>query len=440
MSTTFVNEIDSMPLYADRAEKDAAGNTISTTYAAKSEIVNADWDATSGDPGFIENKPTIPDGVPAVTSSDDAKVLTASYSGGVGSYSWETASGGGNVFMATSTTTFPELWQAFHEEGKIVYCTNGSASSLQTPYFLQTLKAYDSGHTTGTATFVQFNRYSTGRIETYHSTVTFNSSHPTLGTVTFSSQTIVPDNPQNHAGEFLAANSGGNMTFASVNQVPASTSADADKVLTVDSQGTPAWSTPSAGGVTDVEVNGSSVVSGGVASITVPAAQVQTDWDATSGMGAILNRPAETSVEAGTGIKITEPTSSTLRISTDETVLYTGTDTVADNLEVNLSEAFTNFERIRIYGESWNNWCPKLWGEIICSTRGQAYQTSLTTSFLGASGAAIRFVQMFVILTSTKITFSHVAIFSIQGTAVSSGTPTNTVITKVVGVNRVASN
>ena len=32
MPTTFVNSINSNPIYADRAEKDAAGNTISTTY------------------------------------------------------------------------------------------------------------------------------------------------------------------------------------------------------------------------------------------------------------------------------------------------------------------------------------------------------------------------------------------------------------------------
>ena len=38
MSTTYVNTIDSLPLYAERAEKDAAGNTITTTYATKSEV------------------------------------------------------------------------------------------------------------------------------------------------------------------------------------------------------------------------------------------------------------------------------------------------------------------------------------------------------------------------------------------------------------------
>lgn len=48
--------------------------------------------ATSGDYSDLSNTPTISN-VPAVTSSDDDKVLKASYSGGVGSYSWETETG-----------------------------------------------------------------------------------------------------------------------------------------------------------------------------------------------------------------------------------------------------------------------------------------------------------------------------------------------------------
>lgn len=72
----------------------------------------ADWtEADTTDPSYIQNKPTLAavatsgaysdlsgtptiNNVPAVTSSDDNKVLKASYSGGVGSYSWETESGG----------------------------------------------------------------------------------------------------------------------------------------------------------------------------------------------------------------------------------------------------------------------------------------------------------------------------------------------------------
>ena len=77
MPTTFANTIDGNELYAKRAEQDKDGNQIDTTYAKTSDI------------------PT--DVVPAVTSSDDGKVLKASYSGGQGSYSWQTESGGGGT-------------------------------------------------------------------------------------------------------------------------------------------------------------------------------------------------------------------------------------------------------------------------------------------------------------------------------------------------------
>ena len=73
MPTTFANTIDGCPIYAKRAEEDQSGVNIEQNYAKKTEI---------------------PDGVPSVTSSDDGKVLKASYSGGQGSFSWQTESGG----------------------------------------------------------------------------------------------------------------------------------------------------------------------------------------------------------------------------------------------------------------------------------------------------------------------------------------------------------
>lgn len=93
MPTTYANSINNNPIYAARAEADAAGNTISTTYATKSEL---------------------PDGVPAVTSSDDGKVLTAIYSGGAGSYSWQPGMSSDDVFVAEyGVTTWAEVEAAF---------------------------------------------------------------------------------------------------------------------------------------------------------------------------------------------------------------------------------------------------------------------------------------------------------------------------------------
>jgi len=146
-------------------------------------------------------------------------------------------------------------------------------------------------------------------------------------------------------------------------------------------------------------------------------------------------------VVAGKGVRLVADTvNNRFVVEADETVLYSGTDTVANNLEINLSEAYTNFERIRIYGESWENWMPTLWAEILTDSRGNTKQVSISPSYLGANGAAIRIAQMMLTLTSNKITFTNTNLFSLQGTAVSTSSLVSTVIRKVVGVNRIASN
>ena len=80
----------------------------------------------------------------------------------------------------------------------------------------------------------------------------------------------------NKAGKVLTVgDSTGELEWANVSGggLPGSTSADEGKVLTVDSNGDPQWAPPSGGGggdVTDVTVNGTSVVTNHVAEVTVP--------------------------------------------------------------------------------------------------------------------------------------------------------------------------
>jgi predicted nucleic acid-binding Zn ribbon protein len=94
-----------------------------------------------------------------------------------------------------------------------------------------------------------------------------------LGTLTSYMQEIIPASPASHIGQFVTPAGNGIMAWATINQVPASTASDENKVLTVNSSGNAEWATPSGGGsVTDVEVNGTSVVNAsGVAEVTVPS-------------------------------------------------------------------------------------------------------------------------------------------------------------------------
>lgn len=157
----------------------------------------------------------------------------------------------------------------------------------------------------------------------------------------------------------------------------------------------------------------------------------------------VLQVEGPVDVVAGPGIVIDNPDGNTLRISVAtnyETVLWEGAETIANNLEITLGEKFNNFERIRIYGEPWENWMPELWVEFFTDSRGTTKQISISPSYLGASGSAIRIAQMMLTLSTNKITVTNTNLFSLQGTAVSTSSLVSTVIRKVVGVNRIASN
>ena len=84
----------------------SAGNGINIS-AQNAISVDTTVVATQTDLSGIEQ-------VPDVTSSDDGKVLTASYSGGIGSFAWATPSGGSsNVFVwEAGTTTNQEVYDA----------------------------------------------------------------------------------------------------------------------------------------------------------------------------------------------------------------------------------------------------------------------------------------------------------------------------------------
>ena len=139
--------------------------------------------------------------------------------------------------------------------------------------------------------------------------------------------------------------------------------------------------------VTDVEVDGVSVVSSGVASITMPtvdqtydgtstnaqsgtavAGAIATKEDSfdvgtglemdTSGATPTLQVEAPVDIVAGPGIVIDNPDGNTLRVSTDsdyEVELYSGTKTSNGLASFTLSEYASSFDRIRFYGIGYGN-------------------------------------------------------------------------------------
>lgn len=103
--------------------------------------------------------------VPDVTSTDDGKVLTASYSGGQGSYSWQTAQGGSSdVFIVEDSTTQGDVYTAY-TSGKVLFyrASSGemyymSLSQFSTPSELYFFGAYVGGYGTH-ATVVHFDAW-----------------------------------------------------------------------------------------------------------------------------------------------------------------------------------------------------------------------------------------------------------------------------------------
>lgn len=177
--------------------------------------------------------------------------------------------------------------------------------------------------------------------------------------------------------------------------VPAATSADADKVLTVNAQGTPAWASAQApisagdgveitNNVVSAKVDGTTVTfnaSGelqAAAAVTVDqtynaastnaqsgtavAQAVATKEDAfdvgtglemdTSGSTPTLQVEAPVDIVAGPGIVIDNPDGNTLRVSADEnyeTVLYSSDTAVDQGGTMALSENPENFSTIKLY-------------------------------------------------------------------------------------------
>lgn len=270
--------------------------------------VNADWNAssgvaeilnkptfatvaTTGDYDDLSNKPTIRN-VPVSTSSDATKVLTVDSNGDA---AWMSPSYG--LFEAVyGQTRYADIVYAVNAH-KIVYCrisaTGASrmaflayigASNVEFQYY-RSLSSHSASNQTDevyvytvsssgwtTTTRLTGIKYAAGT----HMTSSFANN-----TLTF--QSVWPDVDQTYDATSTNAQSGTAIAGELANYTPTSglstvaTSGDYN-----DLSNTP----------------------------TIPAAQVNADWDSSSGVSEILNKPTPKTLVAGTGIVITETANS----------------------------------------------------------------------------------------------------------------------------------
>ena len=229
MSETLVNTIDGDKLYAERAVKDASGNNISTTYATKSEI------------------PVVDQSYDATSTNAQSGVAVAEALSNVPSSSL--IAGGGIVINQ-------DIISVKADGTSITYNSSGEIEAHNT------LEAGGGIHID--------TDYNTISVKADGTSITYNSSgeieaHNTL-----------------EAGNGINIDTNYNVIEVKADGSTISFNASGELQATVS------------GGVTDVTVDGSSVVNAqGVAEITMPTfTQVNSDWNASSGVAEILNKPA----------------------------------------------------------------------------------------------------------------------------------------------------
>ena len=218
---------------------DVLGNPVWRNVPTPTDMATQTWVVNQG---YL----TSADEVPDVTSSDDGKVLKATYSGGVGSYSWETAPSGG-------TTDYTDLTNKPAIENHTLAAGNNTAASLG-------LATTSDISDMATQTWVGQQGYLTSADEV--PTVTSNDDGKVLkatysgGAGSYSWETAPTELPASSSideGKVLTVDSSGNPTWLNVDvdEVPAVTSNDDGKVLTATYSGgvgSYAWATAGGGG------------------------------------------------------------------------------------------------------------------------------------------------------------------------------------------------
>lgn len=281
------------------------------------------------------------DAVPDVTSSDNGKVLVANYSGGAGSYAWSSIPPA-NAIILDSSSTWADFHTPYSAGRKDIYYKHTSPFvplDSRAELYLHLTAVSDVDGSSTNFTYALFEgAWQSGGVD-YSVRCKFRYSG---GPLVFLTNWSVD---QSYSASSRNAQSGISVAQAisAVNQVPSSTSADADKVLTVNSQGTPAWASAqapiSAGTGIDIMNNvvsvdtsvvatqtdlagkqdmisdlatirsgaaegATAVQPGDLATVattgsyddlvdkpTIPAAQVNSDWNSNSGVSQILNKP-----------------------------------------------------------------------------------------------------------------------------------------------------
>ena len=241
----------SIPSKTSDLNNDSGYITISDVPAQQ----NADWNASSG-VAEILNKPTIPSGaqlVPAATSADASKVLTVNAQG---TPAWANASGSDTVVVTWDDTSagWSSMWtqvQAALSANKDVYIKDGFCVAEVIGVYSEQVNFRGLASSSAVPPMITYNYY---------------YLQPTFASKYVQNQYVLPNPGSGSDGQVLGLVHSNDPPYRE-----------------------PAWVNPSGG------------------------SQVKSDWDATSGVAEILNKPTPKTLTAGSNITITE-TASTITI------------------------------------------------------------------------------------------------------------------------------
>lgn len=142
----------------------------------------------------------------------------------------------------------------------------------------------------------------------------------------------------------------------------------------------------------------------------------------------VLGNTSATTLSAGPGIMLDTSVPGTIKISNDETVLWSGELKYGDN-NVPLTEAITNFERIRIVTST------GIIQEYYTANLTQYF--TLTTSVYDASSNYIKHVAVALRIYNSNLYYQYNRVNQ-SSSYWNNVNDTSTWIVKVVGVNRIS--